>query len=133
MPKIVLDVDDEMHRMLAELAASKGRSVEDSLEELMIHPVINAYFLQFSAPRDYFEKPAAVPPEEVEAVRREIVQPIINSAAGHRPEAIMHGLISAAYDQALALCKGRGWIYADQHAGELLNAVAEAVGQARAE
>jgi hypothetical protein len=48
MPRVVLDLHDDIYRMLSELAAAKGRAPGDLLLELLIHPVHSAYFFEIT-------------------------------------------------------------------------------------
>jgi hypothetical protein len=116
--------------MLNELVRSKeGRTLAGSLEEILIDPISRNYFLEFSAPVDYFERRPPVADEEGEAARSLIVGQIAATATQlPRPEAIIYGLSLAAHNYALKLCEDARYKYPDQHAESLVESIS---GQVR--
>ena len=91
MPKVTVDLDDDLYQKLTEFSAAKGRPPpEELLQELLIAPVQHLFF-EISAPRDYFQQPAPLTQEDAETALRERVQPILDSVRGavRRPEALL--------------------------------------------
>ena len=130
MPKITFDLDQDLHQdKLYELAQKKGRTPEDSLEELVVDPISRNHFLEFTGPKDYFEGRPPVTDEEGDAARSLVVRQIAATTTKlPRPEAIIYGLGLAAYEYALKLCEDARYKYPDQHAHSL---VEEIFGQIR--
>jgi hypothetical protein len=133
MPQITIELNDNLYQELSELCAAKGQSPKDTLEILLIAPISDAYFAEIVAPRDYFLEPAPVTRQDTATALREVAQPILDIVRGSklRPEAIIHGLIRAAYEQALALCNGKGLRNPEQHADLLFSQMIQADEQAR--
>ena len=73
MPKITFDLHQDLYDKLYELAQKKGRTPEDSLPEILVDPISRNHFLEFTAPKDYFEGRPRVTDEEGEAARSLIV------------------------------------------------------------
>jgi hypothetical protein len=87
MPIITFDLNQDLYDKLDELAQKKGRTPEDSLCEILVDPISRNHFLEFTAPKDYFEGRLRVRDEEGEAARSLIVRQIAanhNSAAASR-------------------------------------------------
>jgi hypothetical protein len=111
MLPVTVQLHDDLHRKLVEICAAKGRTPEDSLEEMLVGPIIDAYTFHIDAPDDYFFQQKPLTTAEADVAERAIVRPVMDSAenVNHRPEALIYGLMRAAYGQALALCTLKGW------------------------
>jgi hypothetical protein len=133
MPKIGLDLDEATYRKLDQLSYGTERTPADFLLELIVYAVHTAH-AEANGYHEYFQQPVPLSLEEAEAAKRDIVQPILERVqdTSHRPEAVIFGLIDAAYEHALALCSNKGWTCPNQEAGVLLKELIAAKGRARA-
>jgi hypothetical protein len=111
MPQVTLDLDDKLYWIVKEFCAEKpGRTIEDTLRRLLIYPIYenNFYREDFDI---HFPQAQPFTREEADAAFRSIIEPILQAALpeNHRAEAVIHGLIRAAYGRALAYCERKGW------------------------
>jgi hypothetical protein len=65
---VTIMLDPDQVRMI-ETIMPAGRTVADSIEELIIDPIHRAHFLHAAAPRDYYAVRKAVSGEEIAAFR----------------------------------------------------------------
>jgi hypothetical protein len=124
MPQITFDLDDDSYDKLTQLVEKKGRTIEDSLPEILFEPISRHYFSEFTASIDYFEGRSPVTDEEAEVARRFVLSQITASAIPLPcPEAVIYGLCLAAHDLALKLCEDARYKYPDQHADSLADEI----------
>ena len=122
MPQITFDLDDDFYDKLSRLA--QRSSLEATLAEILVEPISRYYFVEFTAPKDYFEGRPVVTDKEAEAASRFVLAQIAASATSlPRPEAVIYGLYLAAHDLALKLCEDAHYKYPDQHADGLVDEI----------
>ena len=82
MPQITFDLDSDSYDKMSQLAQKKGRTIEDSLPEILVEPISRHYFSEFIAPKDTSERGPPVTDEEGEAARGKISSPSWNTLIG---------------------------------------------------
>ena len=123
MPKITFDLDQDLTTSCTSLPKRKAARPR-TLAGNPGRPDQPQYFLEFTAPKDYFEGRPPVTDEEGEAARSLIVRQIAATTTKlPRPEAIIYGLGLAAYEYALKLCEDARYKYPDQHADSLVEEI----------
>lgn len=88
--------------MVADIRAvmPPGRTLEESIEELLVTPVSCAHFLKQAAPERFYDFPDPVSEQEIAAVRK-LLDPVVRKATwsgGQRREAVAMGLLAVALD-----------------------------------
>jgi hypothetical protein len=102
---------------------------------MLIQPVSSNYFFEVAAPREYFRQAAPLSRNEADAAGRDVVQSLLEGMRNTecRPEAVISGLIDAAFEQAVTLFESQGFTHATQHADGLITGMIYQVTRRRAE
>ena len=120
---VTVMLDPDLVRML-EAFMPRGRTVADSIEELLVDPIIRSYFLEKVAPTEGYTVPEPVSDKETAAVQAAAAPMIDKLLAGHRKEAVAFGLFAAGLDLCNRIATDGGFVYpaqiADHLAGEIL-------------
>jgi hypothetical protein len=93
-----------------------GRTVETYIEELLVGPVLTEHFVKLTAPEEYYRPAEPVSPEEMDAARQSL-NPAVEQAlnAGQRKEAAAFGLMAAALDLCVRICRDARYVRAAGH------------------
>ncbi len=98
--------------MVADIRAvmPPGRTLEESIEELLVAPVSCAHFLKQAAPERFYSFPEPVSEQEVAAVRK-LLDPVVRKAtwSGQRREAVAMGLLAVALDVCREMAETAGY------------------------
>jgi hypothetical protein len=93
-----------------------GRTVESYIEELLVGPVLTEHFVKLTAPEEYYRIAEPVSPEEVDTARQSL-SPAVEQAlrSGQRKEAVGFGLMAAALDLCVRICREARYVRAAGH------------------
>lgn len=99
--------------MVADIRAvmPPGRTIEDSIEELLVTPVSCAHFLKQAAPERFYGFPEPVSEQEIAAVRK-LLDPVMRKATwggGQRREAMAMGLLAVALEVCREIAETAGY------------------------
>jgi hypothetical protein len=93
-----------------------GRTVESYIEELLVGPVLTEHFVMTTAPEEYYQIEEPVSAEEAEAARRSLGRAIEEAlGSGQRKEAVGFGLMAAALDLCVGICRDARYRRSTEH------------------
>jgi hypothetical protein len=108
MPTITVDLDENLHAKLCELAGKRGKSPEETLAQIVNSPIGGIHAAQFGAPQKYFDEKRTVTDDEVYAAKGFLEERTGGAYPGHRREAVLYGLMQAAIDLETEICDDAG-------------------------
>jgi hypothetical protein len=94
-----------------------GRTVADTIEELIVGPVSQERFLQKDASQELYAGRGAVSDEETIEALHGLVPAIEKLLTDHRPEAVAYGLLAASLDLCTRIAQEAGYVHPEQHGG----------------
>jgi hypothetical protein len=96
--------------------APPGRTVEKYAAEILVGPVLTEYFVMTTAPEEYYQIEEPVSAEEAEAARRSLGRAIEEAlGSGQRKEAVGFGLMAAALDLCVGICRDARYRRSTEH------------------
>ena len=117
---VTISLDRETVAMIEDIL-KPPRTLEDTLEEMVIGTVPTWHFLEKEAPADYYTVSKAVTKEEIAAFREGEAARMVQKALlrGHRKEAVAFGLLAAAHELCVRIAQDAGYEHPDQHADHM--------------
>jgi hypothetical protein len=108
MPTITVDLDENLHAKLCELAGKRGKRPEETLAQIVNAPIGGIHSAQFDAPQMYFDEKRDVTDDELYAAKGFLEQRTGGTYPGFRREAVVYGLMQAAIDLGREICDDAG-------------------------
>ena len=108
MPSVTIDLDENLHAKLCDLARKRGKSPEETLAQIVHSPIGDIHFAQLVAPQKYFDEKRDVTDKELYAVKGFLEERTGGTYPGHRREAVVYGLMQAAIDLGTEICDDAG-------------------------